>query len=421
MNRATSLSLNLTIILLLITGCFEDSFKLEEKSTFVKFYGQAELSNVALTFEELQGGFLILGNIGNTTADGVFEPLMIKIDSKGQRIGPIHIFNIINLESGTDNVFYEFKPGRDILQYRDMVTNSNKDIFILNALKIDNLLNNKNIIWLAVTKISTDGFILWRKFYPSLENNDPVAILLHQEQLVILSQGSGNRILLTYLDESGNLVSEKQLDFTNTMYPSSVLSPRGMVKNNEDDFVILCDGYENLGSNRKPFLITVSGDGKIIAPIEVTEDPELQFTNDNERLDNFIKVGIDYYALTRNTNVPYLIKFGANNIQLIISLGEDNEFLEISQISPADDGDVLVTGAIRKPDKKVTEMFLWKYNRNIKVLDESFGPPNIGTARGQKAIHTKDGGFAIVGDYILDGNEVIVVIKTNSAGKLVGN
>ena len=94
------------------------------------------------------------------------------------------------------------------------------------------------------------------------------------------------------------------------------------------------------------------------------------------------------------------------------------EIFNVNQVTGLSDNLLLVAGAAG-PDLDNTKMVLSTYTSAGQVSFLEFGPVS-GASEGRSAILVRDNsGFAILGEYNLDGNGILTLIKTDSQGMLV--
>ena len=218
---------------------------------------------------------------------------------------------------------------------------------------------------------------------------------------------------LVEVNESGNLLREISIN-TEEEFPRATLFPRGMIQE-QGDLVILSDGFDVNTTIRRSYFLRANDQGVVLSG---NIDP-IQFSESPWRLHNLIKVGTGFGARVSGKLKTSIVKYNIDqSIEWIYDIEQSSQGMMLTDNDLSGgtrNGSLLVAGTLALGNN--AQMFVGLFDDNQEIQTLTFGPDN-GAAYARKAIQKRDLGFAILGAYELDRNDVIVLISTDPLGKL---
>lgn len=432
---------NYTILCLMICfffSCFDDDVGVNAENQFIGLYGLANQEITPVIFLANNEGFLIVGNGSSATFRGNFNPTVWRIDLHGNQTQPVIQYDLAMLISGIDTISYEYQRNTDLLNYKDAMVTESDEIYLLAEFQSEKLADNSITGWPILTMVNSDGTFQWSRHYPNIRNTIPIALGKSNEQIMVLAK-SDEGMRLTHFSFSGNLVADTLFAYSDPSFPIvvSTLEPRDLISN-ETGIIIIADGFLNGDEVKRPILLEVvpSNNGFSIKSSQIITDQVLPIAFSNDwYLKHLSEVVVNdetlYFTVVNNITSTQMMSFGQdlqirNKIDLKFafinsdSTFQANDQIEINHIIDHN-GQLLISGAMIQTST-ISKMFwaLIKPSSGSVVRNFKYGPGNS-KSMAYETIPSPNGGFTILGEYELDGQSILSIIKTDENGQLGGN
>ena len=399
------------LVFFMLISCEDISSEFSNKeNVFIKFFGNLDNDEGSKVIEISGEGYFILGTTNRTLISGE--------NSNTSKICVIHTNYLGETiwEKEIGNTEGYFTAGSFIL-------NDQNEIYISGTAQE---ITNKNHTDLILSKMSTNGTILWTKTYENPSTSEIAVEMLNTSDNGLILIGNTNAgiedeinsntqdFYVVKTDTSGNIIWERKYGFEEgkSDYGNAV------VEAENGDFIWLGttqkDNLSNETLNSDMRVVRSNSIGNLIWDYLFGGEGNDYGNKAINHLNEYILVGAKGNEATLESDV-FLVKINNSGKELWSNQyggsKEDNAY----DIYPTNDGGFILTGYTFSYGNGKSDIFLVKtdFEGNLQWTSTIGGQ---GEDIGKSVIQTTDGGFLISGTIEFENNTMICLIKTNNEG-----